>query len=95
MLLFFNKTTKPLKQFAKKKKKKKKIQKSVLGATADDLFYIFDNIFSHFFIFFSVTQFLRTLALFKILEKGTNGFGFIQGEIDINDRNDYREKLMM
>ena len=76
-------------------KKKKKIQKkSVLGATADDLFYIFDNIFPHFF-FFSVTQFLRTLALFKVSEKGTNGFGFIQGEIDINDRNDYREKLMM
>ena len=94
MLLLFNKTTKPLNQFAKKQKKSKR---SVLGATADDFFYIFDNIFPHFFyFFFSVThKFLRTLALFKVSEKGTNRFGFIQGEIDINDRNNYREKLIM
>ena len=93
MLLLFNKTTKPLNQFAKKQKK---FKRSVLGATADDFFYIFDNIFPHFFYFFSVThKFLRTLALFKVSEKGTNRFGLIQGEIDINDRNNYREKLIM
>ena len=53
MLFLFNKTIKPLDQFAKNKKKKPK-QVSLLGATDDNFFSIFDKIFSP--NFFSVTH---------------------------------------
>ena len=56
MLFLFNKTIKPLDQFAKKIKKKQKLkQVSLLGATADDFFSPF---LTKYFplIFFSVTH---------------------------------------
>ena len=69
MLFLFNKTIKPLDQFAKKKKKKPK-QVSLLGATDDNFFSIFDKIFSP--NFFSVThKFSWALHLCKVSEKGT------------------------
>ena len=65
MLLLFNKTIKPLNQFAEKIKKS-----SVFGATVDDFLYHFwQNIFP---------KFLWNLALCKISEKGKTSFGFIQ-----------------
>ena len=73
MLLLFNKTTKPLNQFAKKKKKKK-VQKSVLGATADDLFYIFDNIFPHFFIFFFCYTVFKNPSFIQNIRKRNKRF---------------------
>ena len=65
MLLLFNKTIKPLNQFAKKNPKEVTV------------FFIFDKIFSQFFSYSVTHKFLRTLVLCKVSEKGKTHFGFI------------------
>ena len=85
LLLLFNKTIKPLNQYAKK------IQKKSLfwGLLLTIFFTTFDKIFPK--IFFSVTH----KFLCEVLEKGTTHFEFIQQAIERNGSNIYREKLIM
>ena len=86
--MLFNKTIKPLNQFAKKKK-----EVSVFGATATIFFIIFEKIFSEFFCCYK--QVFMNPSFMESIRKRATRFGFILQAIDVNFSQIYRKKLKM